>query len=192
MRRRRRSGPRHRRALPAGRCPAAGPAAKIGLPPDIKSRLGSAARNLLAIQIRVSELDAARPGTNGSPLLTTDRGPQTDFNVLALPHGRTSLLTGANDIGTPNGTTTWNFALEQSLSRQVRVGGGILYSRLGALARFDPGPFSLRGDGSTIRATRRSTRTAGVKIAPVDRALRRRARLLHSGRRTVFGIQLQF
>lgn len=176
---------------PGGAGPAAGPAAKIGLPPDITSRLGSAARNLLAIQIRVSELDAARPGTNGSPLLTTDRGPQTDFNVLALPHGRTSLLTGANDIGTPNGTTTWNFALEQSLSRQVRVGGGILYSRLGALARFDPGPFSLQG---MVYDPRHPTfdAQAGVKIAPSTELFGGERDLLHSGRRTEFGIQLQF
>src|SRR5581483_11227332 len=101
---------------PAGAAPSAGPAAKIGLPPDVGARLGNAARNLLAIQIRLSELDAAHPGTNGSPLLTNDRGPQTDVNVIALPHGRTSLLTGANDIGTAAGTMTWNFALEGAVS----------------------------------------------------------------------------
>lgn len=177
---------------PAGAAPNAGPAAKIGLPNDVGARLGNAARNLLAIQIRLSELDAAHPGTNGSPLLTNDRGPQTDFNVIALPHGRTSLLTGANDIGTTAGTTTWNFALEQAVSPQVRLGGGILYSRLGALARFDPpGPFSFQG---MLYDPRHPTfdALAGVKVAPSTELFGGERDLLHSGRRTELGIQLQF
>jgi ABC-type transporter Mla subunit MlaD len=174
-----------------GAAPNPGPTAQIGVPPDVRARLGAAARNLLAIQIRVSELTPARTGTSGSPLLTNDRGPQTDFNVVGLPRGRTSLLTGANDIGSPNGATSWNFALEQSVTPQLRLGGGVLYSRLGVLARYEPGPVSLQGMFYDPRHPTFDAQ-AGVRVAPSTELFAGERDLLHSGRRTELGIQLQF
>ncbi len=154
------------------------------LPPDIQSRLGNAARNLLAIQVRVSELDPAKPGTNASPTFSGDRGPQTDFNPIAMPHGRTSLFTGANNIGAPGGSmTTWNFALEQTLTPQVlRRRRPLLATRRAAALRpgdvlarrtaLRPAPPDLR------RARRNQGRTE-------DRTLRRRTR--HFAQRAAHG-----
>jgi len=171
--------------------PNPGPSAKIGLPPDIQSRLGNAARNLLAIQIRVSELEPARSGTFSSPLLSSDRGPQTDFNVIGMPRGRTSLLAGANDIGAPLGTTTWNFALEQAMNPQLHFGGGVLYSRLGALVRYEPGSLSFEGRLYDLRHPTFDA-LAGFKVAPKTEIFGGERDLLHSGRRTELGLQLQF
>jgi ABC-type transporter Mla subunit MlaD len=179
-------------AAPGAAVPQPGATGAVRIPPDIQSRLGNAARNLLAIQIRVSELDAARSGTNASPLFSGDRGPQTDFNLIGMPHGRTSLLAGANNIGAPAGTpTTWNFALEQTLNSQVRYGGGVLYSRLGGLVRYDPGAFSLEG---LLYDPRHPTfdALAGIKIAPKTEIVGGERDILHSGRRTELGLQLDF
>lgn len=156
----------------------------------VRERLGNVARDLLAIQIRLSELDPLTTGTSSSPLLTSDRGPQTDVNLVALPHGRTSLLTGANDIGTP--TTTWNFAVEEAVRPEFELGGGVLYSRLGVLARFSPsGPFSLEG---RLYDPRFPTFDAygNLQVAPQLELFGGERDVLHSGRRSVFGLQLQF
>ena len=181
-------------AIPGSPLPPPGStgAGAVRLPPDVQSRLGNAARNLLAIQIRVTELDAARPGTNASPIFSGERGPQTDFNLVGMPHGRTSLLTGANNIGAPAGSpTTWNFALEQTLNPQIRYGGGVLYSRLGALLRYDPGAFSLEG---LLYDPRHPTfdALAAFKVAPKTEIIGGERDILHSGRRTELGLQLEF
>jgi len=72
-----------------------------------------------------------RAGPNGSPLLTKDSGPQTDINLIALPKGDTYLFAGANDIGAKS---SWTFAAMTKRRPGLSVGGGVLYSRLGARA----------------------------------------------------------
>ena len=84
----------------------------------VQNRLGAVARSLIAIQIRLSELDDYNPNSISQPLLaTSQRGPQSDFNALILPHGKTSLFAGANDIGTPQ--TSWNVAVKQTHRRHI-------------------------------------------------------------------------
>jgi ABC-type transporter Mla subunit MlaD len=170
--------------------PAGSPGA---MPAKLRARLQSIAANLIAIQVRVSELDVQNANGFSSPLLTKDRGPQTDFNFVALPRGRTSLLTGANDIGSA-GTTSYNFAALQSIGpgNALRVGGGVLYSRLGLLAGYAP----RAGLGLEARAYDLRHPTvdgyATLHAAPGVELFGGERDVLHSGRRTVFGLQLQF
>ncbi len=170
------------------------PAASPGILRDrLKARLESLTANLIAVQIRVSELDMSNAKAFSSPLLTQDRGPQTDFNAVLLPKGHTSLLTGANDIGTTD-TTSFNFAALQSLNPggTLRVGGGVLYSRLGALATIG-GPTGL-GLETRIYDPRHPTLDgyATLHAAPNVELFGGERDILHSGRRTTFGLQLQF
>lgn len=95
--------------------------------------LSGIAHQLIALQLRIGELDAQRVCCS-SPLFTSDRGPQTDLNAIFLPHGSTSVMFGANDIGQ---NTTWNLAALHGVAPDVRVGGGFLYSRLGVLGQYD-------------------------------------------------------
>jgi ABC-type transporter Mla subunit MlaD len=177
--------------------PAAGkplPAGSPGaLPLKLRAKIQSVAASLVAIQIRVSELSVANANDFRSPLLTNDRGPQTDFNAVLLPKGRTSLLTGANDIGS-DGTSSYNFAALQSVgpSNALRLGGGVLYSRLGVLADYG----ASRGFGLEARAYDLRHPTidgyATLHAAPGIELFGGERDVLHSGRRTVFGLQLQF
>jgi ABC-type transporter Mla subunit MlaD len=170
--------------------PAGSPGA---LPNKLRARLQGIAASLIAIQVRVSELDVQNAKGFSSPLLTKDRGPQTDFNLIAVPRGRTSLLTGANDIGS-SGTSSYNFAALQAIGpgNAFRVGGGVLYSRLGLLAGYAPrGGLGLEARAYDLRhptvdgyATLHAA--PGIEIFGGERDV------LHSGRRTVFGLQLQF
>jgi ABC-type transporter Mla subunit MlaD len=170
--------------------PAGSPGA---MPNKLRARLQSIAASLVAIQIRVSELDAQNANTSSSPLLTKDRGPQTDFNLVALPRGRTSLLMGANDIGS-SGTASYNFSALQTIGpgSTFRVGGGVLYSRLGLLAGYAP----RTGVGLEARAydLRHPTLDgyATLHAAPGIELFGGERDVLHTGRRTVFGLQLQF
>jgi ABC-type transporter Mla subunit MlaD len=170
--------------------PAGSPGA---MPAKLRARLQSIAASLVAIQLRVSELDIQNAKGFSSPLLTHDRGPQTDFNLVALPRGRTSLLTGANDIGS-SGTSSYNFAALQSigLGNALRVGGGVMYSRLGLLAGYAP----RAGLGLEARAYDLRHPTidgyATLHAAPGIELFGGERDVLHSGRRTVFGLQLQF
>ncbi len=170
--------------------PAGSPGA---MPNKLRARLQSIAASLIAIQIRVSELDAQNANTSSLPLLTKDRGPQTDFNLVALPRGRTSLLMGANDIGS-SGTASYNFSALQTIGpgSAFRVGGGVLYSRLGLLAGYAP----RTGVGLEARAydLRHPTLDgyATLHAAPGIELFGGERDVLHTGRRTVFGLQLQF
>ncbi|GAC1402163.1 MAG: hypothetical protein NVSMB64_01520 [Candidatus Velthaea sp.] len=174
-----------------GGTPRAGAAAPGNVPANLKSKISSLARDVLSIQIRVSELSAQNNRTIGSPLLTKDRGPQTDFNVVALPRGNTSLLTGANDIGS-QGTTTYNFTALGSLGKGVRVGGGILYSRLGVLGSLN----TKSGVGFEARLydLRRPTLDAygNLRVAPGFTLFAGERDTTRAARRTVLGLQLQF
>ncbi|MBV8583244.1 MAG: hypothetical protein JO241_04540, partial [Candidatus Eremiobacteraeota bacterium] len=112
------------------------------LSPQLRNRIGDVAKNLLEVQIRLSELSAKSANQPGTPLLSADKGPQSDFNVVVLPHGDSQLYTGVNDLG---GTQTWNFAVRQRLAPNLLVGGGILYSRLGVMGVVSNKVFGFEG-----------------------------------------------
>lgn len=95
--------------------------------------LAGVAHQLVELQLRVGELDAQHVCCSSS-LFTADRGPQTDLNAVFLPHGNTSVMAGANDIGYD---TTWNLAALRAVTPDLRLGGGFLYSRLGVLGQYD-------------------------------------------------------
>jgi ABC-type transporter Mla subunit MlaD len=183
-------------ATPPPGPPAAPPAAGASPQPaaaKVSRDMGSlagVARQLIAIQIRLSELDGAHAGTAGQPLLQTpSRGPQSDIGATLLPAGTTSLFAGANDIGTPQ--DSWNAGLMQTVAPHLRLGGGVLYSNLGALAQYDPGPLGFETrvydpQFPTVDAY------ANLKVAPGLQLFGGERDLTHSGRRSVFGLQLQF
>lgn len=170
------------------------PASSGNVPQNVKSKLGSLVKNLVSVQLRISELDAQRANvTSASPLLSRDRGPQTDFNVIMLPQGSTSLFAGANDIG--SGRTSYNFAGMASFGRSWKVGGGVLYSRLGARAVYSaPGDGKGFGFEGRLYDPRHVTADAylnfglghGLTLFGGERDL------FHDGRRTTFGLQLQY
>ncbi|GAC1585285.1 MAG: hypothetical protein NVS3B28_07780 [Candidatus Velthaea sp.] len=174
-----------------GGTPRAGAPSARNMPANLKDKISTIARNVLSIQIRVSELSAQNSRTQSSPLLTQDRGPQTDFNVVALPKGNTSLLTGANDIGS-QGTTSYNFAALGTFGNGVRIGGGILYSRLGVLGSFN----TKSGAGLEARLydLRRPTFDAygNFRVAPGFTVFAGERDSLRASRRAVLGVQLQF
>jgi ABC-type transporter Mla subunit MlaD len=159
----------------------------------MKNRLGALVKNLVAVEVRVAALDAQRAGTSASPLLTRDRGPQTDINVIAMPKGPTNVFTGANDIGS---RTTWNFAAMTQLTPSFKLGGGVLYSRLGARAVYSPQLTKGLGLGfeGRIYDLRHPTTDLygnlrldnGLTIFGGERDV------FSSGRRTTFGLELHF
>jgi ABC-type transporter Mla subunit MlaD len=157
----------------------------------LKDRLARFTADLAEIQIRVSQLSAARPGSlhgNTSPLLTTDRGPQSDFNVTVLPRSATSTFAGVNDIGS-NGTATANLMLVKHYGN-VRYGGGIEYSRLGASASFAGGSFGLEG---RLYDLRHPTADAYLNFlaGPKLQLFGGERDLTHASRRTVLGLQFE-
>ncbi|MGB6986558.1 MAG: MlaD family protein [Candidatus Aquilonibacter sp.] len=100
----------------------------------LQSRLAGIASSLISIQLRISEL-STQTVCCPNPLYSENRGPEGDLNAVILPHNKTSLLVGANNIGYQ--PTTANLALIQSLSPSFKIGGGVLYSQLGFLAAYD-------------------------------------------------------
>lgn len=98
---------------------------------SLGSALGSIARELVEIQVRIGELDRQEVCCP-EPLFSADRGPQTDVNAILLPHAGTSVMFGANDIGHD---TTWNLAALEKVAPYARIGGGVLYSRLGVIGQ---------------------------------------------------------
>jgi phospholipid/cholesterol/gamma-HCH transport system substrate-binding protein len=175
-------------ASSSGAGPSSQPAAT-----NFGERIGNAARGLAQIQIRIAELDAQRAGVTGSPLLTSDRGPQTDVNLRLLPHASTSYLIGLNDIGDPNGSATWNLALDRKVGDQFSVGGGMLYSRLGIQTGYQPEHSPLSFD---LRAydPRRPTLDAyaNYRLTPTTLLFGGERDASRVDRRTLFGIEFQF
>jgi hypothetical protein len=159
-------------------------------PENFKSRIGAVAKNLLAIQLRLSELDNYQPNTIGQKLLqTSQRGPQTDINAFILPYGKTSLMVGANDIGTPQ--SSWNVAVKENVAPHLYLGGGVLYNNLGAMVQYNPGVIGFEArvydpQFPTLDAYANINLSRGIQLFGGERDL------THSGRRTVFGLQLQF
>lgn len=169
-----------------------GTAPSGGLPANMKNKVSDLLHNLVALQVRVSELDAQHANTSGSPLLSSDRGPSTDVNIIAVPNGKTYLFTGVNDVGGP--ASTANFAAMSRIAPHFSLGGGLLYSRLGARAVFSPALSRGLGFDAMIYDPRHPTADAyasyglgsGLQLFGGERDA------LHTGRRTVFGLQLQF
>jgi len=142
--------------------------------------------NLAQAQLRLSYLN--KQSVNGpSPLLTNDRGPQADFNLILLPRGSVSGMVGANAIG---GKTTWNLAGVKNYG-SLHVGGGILYSQLGVLGSYDAGKF---GAETRIYDLRRPTFDiyGNFNVAQWAKLFLGQRDATRSDRRTVFGLQLSF
>jgi ABC-type transporter Mla subunit MlaD len=158
------------------------------LPPNVALHMERLAKSLLNVQVRLSELSKQTVPTTtnggGSPLFTDDRGPQTDVNLHFLPHSSMSFLAGANDIGAK---TTYN-ALGEGTFGGLRLGGGVLYSRLGFLASgqthhlgfetrlYDPRNLTLDAYGRLIL-------NSHLELFGGQRDI------FHADRRTVFGLQ---
>jgi len=155
---------------------------------NLKNKLSGIARDLVAAQIRVSLLSPYRGSANANPLLSTDRGPQTDLNLIAFPHGTMSLMAGANDIGTHS--TSYNLLLSQARG-SLRYGGGMLYSRLGALAAYKPGRFGVEGRAYDLRRPTFDL-YGNFNVHPNASLFLGERDLTRPARRTVFGLELQF
>ncbi len=106
---------------------------------QLKSRLTEIAKHLVAIQFRMSELNSQTVCCPNA-LFTSNRGPQSDLNLILLPRTKTGFMVGANNIG--HGTTA-NAVLLDSLSPKVRVGAGVLYSQVGFLGQYNARLFGL-------------------------------------------------
>ncbi|HVS45060.1 MAG TPA: MlaD family protein [Verrucomicrobiae bacterium] len=153
----------------------------------LKGQLGGVLRNLVAIQLRLSSLDNQR-ACCANPLLSADRGPQTDINAIFLPERGTSVVLGANDIGY---RTTANAYVMQSYGGGVRLGGGIMYSRLGLVGQYNARAFGLEGmlydlRYPTLDLYGRLNITHGASFFVGQRDV------THAERRSVYGLQLQF
>ncbi|MBV8197307.1 MAG: MCE family protein [Candidatus Eremiobacteraeota bacterium] len=162
-----------------------------GVSPSLRDRLHaklvSLAHDLVAIQLRMSGLSEQHAVTP-NPVLTSSQGPLGDLNAVILPHGRTSLVFGANAIGT---NTTYNALLEQHTG-DFRVGGGVLYSQLGVLAQYAPP----RGFGVETRIYGLNYPMidlyGNLHIAPGTQLFFGQRDITHASRRTTFGFQYQF
>lgn len=152
----------------------------------LKAGLTKMLGNLVQAQLRLNYLNA-QSVSGPSPLLTGDRGPQADLNLLLLPRGSVSGLFGANDIG---GKTTWNLAGMKNFGG-FRAGGGVLYSQLGVLGQYDSGRF---GAETRIYDLRRPTFDlyGNFNIAQWAKLFLGQRDATRSDRRTVFGLQLNF
>jgi ABC-type transporter Mla subunit MlaD len=172
----------------------ASPSAEASISPAgieaLKKRLNAFTKDLVELQVRVSQLSPLQPKNvrgNTSPLLTGDRGPQTDFNIRLLPKGATSLFAGVNDAG--SGTSTANFML---IGRRgsFQYGGGMEYSRLGVTTSFSG---SLAGVEFRAYDLRHPTLDAygNLFVAPKLQLFGGERDITHPDRRTVFGLQFE-
>jgi ABC-type transporter Mla subunit MlaD len=162
-----------------------------GMSPELRSRLqgklASLLRNLVAVQVRLSGLSpAVNLGLN--PVLTSSQGPLGDINLVLLPHGSTSVMVGANAIGT---NTTWNALLEKN-SGDFHIGAGVLYSQIGLLGQYAP----LHGLGFETRIYDLTYPLvdlyANLHLTPGAELFFGQRDVLHSSRRNTFGFQYQF
>ena len=183
----------------AGATPYPIPKGAIGLPPGTQTpppagagsaRLGQGLNhvlnNLVEVQARLSYLNA-QSVSGPNPLLTNDRGPQADLNALLLPRGSISGMIGANDIG---GATSWNAAAIKNAGN-LHVGGGVLYSQIGVLGRYDAG--KLGGEARVYNLRRPTFDLYGnLNLMQWAKLFFGERDATRSDRRTVFGLQLQF
>lgn len=106
--------------LPSGATPT--PVPPAGASPRPRLQMGNSLFSQLA-QADVRETW----GTHGG-------GPSSDLNIVVLPRAKTHLAFGANDLGY---STTYNFMLDRD-SKDLQVGAGVEYSKLGIAALFRP------------------------------------------------------
>lgn len=187
------SGERIVPATPAPAVPSAGPSGEkkkqtFQLSPAMRDRVGDLAKNLFEIQVRLSELSTRGTSVANTPLLNQDRGPQSDFNAVILPHGDSQLFVGVNDL---SANQTWNFALRQRIAPGLLMGGGILYSRLGVMGIVSDRLFGFEGLAYDPRygyvdSYLRFHATPNVDLFAGERDI------LHSTRRTTYGLQFHF
>jgi hypothetical protein len=178
-------------ATPYPATPGGAPPARSGVSPELRARLeskmGALVHNLFAVQVRLSGLSTQQTATL-NPVLTHSRGPLGDLNVLVLPHGTTSLMFGANAIGN---NTTWNAVLQQSKGG-FQIGGGVLYSQMGALARYT----TLGGFGLETRVYDLTYPMIDLygnfRIAPGTEIFFGQRDLNHASRRNTAGLQYIF
>ncbi|HXM18989.1 MAG TPA: MlaD family protein [Candidatus Tumulicola sp.] len=85
---------------------------------------GLGGMNLIESQVRESWI---RKG-NG--------GPTSDVNITLLPRSSTSVTFGVNDLGY---NSSFNFLINKRATPNFTLSGGVLYSKLGAKAVFQPG-----------------------------------------------------
>lgn len=162
-----------------------------GINPELRAKLqgklASVARNLVAIQVRLSGLSPQHnPGLN--PVLTSSQGPLGDINLLVLPHGSTSLMVGANAIGN---NTTWNAVLEKN-SGSFHLGAGVLYSQVGVLGQYAP----IHGLGFETRIYDLTYPMidlyGNIHVAPGAQIFFGQRDVTHASRRNTIGLQYQF
>jgi len=151
----------------------------------LRNRIGDLAKNLIEVQIRLDELTPKAAGQPYNALLSNDRGPQSDFNVVVLPHSESQVYAGVNDL---SGSQTWNLALRQHVAPGVLLGGGILYSRLGVMGLISNKVFGFEGLAYDPRygyvdGYLRLHATGNIDLFAGERDI------LHSERRTVYGLQ---
>lgn len=107
--------------LPSGATPQ--PGLPGGATPRPRFQLGGGLFSQPLVQAQVRETW----GTHGG-------GPASDLNVVLLPAAKTHLTVGANDLGY---STTYNFLLDRN-SKDLQLGAGVEYSKLGLAALFRP------------------------------------------------------
>jgi len=162
-----------------------------GVSPELRahlqSKLGQLVRNLVAVQVRMSGLSP--PHNLGiNPVLTSSQGPLGDLNLVLLPHGSTSVIVGANAIGT---NTTWNAVLQKNAG-ELHFGAGVLYSQVGVLGRYAP----LHGLGFETRVYGLNYPMidlyGNLDLAPGAELFFGQRDVTHASRRNTFGFQYQF
>lgn len=166
-----------------------GPNAKLGA---LRARLKSFTKDLVELQVRASVLSPQRPGSTGrnvSPLLTSDRGPQSDFNLFLLPRAATGLELGVNDVGSDH-TGTANVML---LSRRgpFTYGGGIEYSRLGITTSIARGALGLEARAYDLRHPTLDAYVNAI-LRPKLQIFGGERDITHAQRRSVLGLQFEF
>lgn len=154
----------------------------------LRGKLASVARNLVALQLRISGL-SVQQSAGLNPVLTKSQGPLGDLNLIFLPHGSTSVMVGANSIGN---NTTYNAVLMKGSDQGFRFGGGVLYSQIGVMAQAN----ALKGFGLETRiydltypmidlyGNFRVTNGAQIFFGQRD--------MTHASRRNVYGFQYTF
>jgi methyl-accepting chemotaxis protein len=155
----------------------------------LRAKLNDFTKDLVQLQVRVTSLAPERPGSanrNTSPLLTADRGLQTDFNALILPKNTTSLFAGVNDTGY---AATGNFMLVTNHGG-LHYGGGLEYSQLGTFASYTAGRVGLEG---RLYDLRHPTLDSYLNLfaAPRLQIFGGGRDLTHTDRRAVFGFQFE-
>jgi len=158
----------------------------------LRRRLNQFTKDLVLLQVRASLLSPERPGSIGrnvTPLLDSDRGPSSDFNVFLLPHAHTGLEAGVNDLGA-NGTSTANLML-LNRAGPVTYGGGIEYSRLGLTASVGRGAFGIETRAYDLRHPTLD-QYLNFSLTPKVQIFGGERDLIHTDRRSVFGLQFEF